>query len=514
MGTFRGFFIVFLSLFYAANLQAQFPELISPRVWLSAETPGDSGYWQDLSGNGLNAISSSGFFVADSGYINYQPCLVFDSSSQPLQIAYFPSPVASYCVFAVYKSNASSSAFSLWSLRADSASVLEVSTNYIRGTDTTWTYADSTPAMPALNMLLYSWNDQNIDSSISNLKVLGSDQLGFEGKFAEFMFYDTTLTYEEITKVHTYLAIKYGIGMEGLDYMNSNGEVLWDYKENIEFKNNIAGLGKDSLININQKQSAALGGEAPLTISSGLLADCNRNNPNELQELDFLIWGDNGDTLTNISDDTLMAGSIAGLSSQQWLMMCSGITVNSTNTNLKLYAPGIPDTINLNLVVNGESDFTFPDSTTTIIYADSSDSLGYYYYNNVFWDTDNSGSDAFTFQIENILDVNDRSQIAGDNSENTEGDSTTQDHSPNFADISSFEVFPNPSAGEFKAKIQLVKQEKVKLTIQDENGRLLEIRNLSGSDTYDIRGFVEGKGCYLFYLKTESDSRSIKFIVQ
>ncbi|HBG69915.1 MAG: hypothetical protein A2W93_14985 [Bacteroidetes bacterium GWF2_43_63] len=514
MGTFRGFFIVFLSFLYAVNLQAQFPELISPRVWLSAETPGDSGYWQDVSGYGLNAMSSSGFFVADSGYINYQPCLVFDSSSQPLQIAYFPSPVASYCVFAVYKSNASSSAFGLWSLRADSASVLEVSTNYIRGTDTTWTYADSTPAMPALNMLLYSWNDQNIDSSMSNLKVLGGDQLGFEGKFAEFMFYDTTLTYEEITKVHTYLAIKYGIGMEGLDYMNSNGEVLWDYKENIDFKNSIAGLGKDSLININQKQSAAIGGEAPLTISSGSLADCNKNNPNEMQELDYLIWGDNGDTLTNISNDTLRTGGISGLSSQQWLMICSGITVNATNTHLKLYAPGIPDSINVNLVVNGETDFTFPDSTTTVIFADSSDSLGYYYFDNVFWDTDNSGSDAFTFQIENIPDVNDRSQLTGDNSENTGSESTKPDHAIAINDIASFDVCPNPSMGEYRVMIQLVKQEKVKLTIQDENGRILEIRNFSGSDNYSVRGFLNSKGCYLFLLKAESESRIIKFIVQ
>jgi hypothetical protein len=370
--------------------------------------------------------------------------------------------------------------------------------------------------MPALNMLLYSWTDQEIDSAQSNLKVVGSELLGFDGKIAEIMFYDSAMSFTEITKVHTYLAIKYGIGMEGMDYMNSAGDILWSYEDNIDYGYNIAGLGKDSLIDINQKQSAALGGEAILTISSGALADWNSNNPNELQEMDYLIWGDNGDTIINFNADTLTQGIVLGLSAQQWLMMTSGITVNSISTNIRLYAPDILDSAMINLVINPESDFTFPDSTSLIIQSDSTDTLGYIYFYNVLWDTDFSGSDAFTFQFENIMDFQDRNQISGNNpqSSNSSNASTNLPNSNEEAVISSIEVFPNPSHGEYKVDISLNEISDVKLTIQDESGKIIQSRKYNGANRYSEEGYIDGKGCYLILVETDTESKSIKFIVQ
>jgi len=507
-----------LLIFFVAGAQTtlNFP---IPDVWLKADVTNDSlNQWTDVSGNN-NHAQANGVFAYTDGMMNFQPCLVFDSVQDPLYVPLFFSPVSDLNVFAVYKSNASTNAYGVWSIRLDSAALVEMSTTYLQMLDTLINYADSTPAMPALNMLLYSWTDQDIDSTQSNLKVVGSETLGFDGKIAEIMFYDSSMTFEEITKVHTYLAIKYGIGMEGMDYMNSAGDILWSYEDNIDYGYNIAGIGKDSLIAINQKQSAALGGDAILTISSGTLADWNSNNANELQEMDYLIWGDNGDTIINFNADTLATGTVPGLSDQQWLMTASGITVNSTYTDVRLYAPDILDSAIINLVINPEADFSFPDSTCIIVPADSTDTLGYIYFSNVLWDTDFSGSDAFTFQFENIFDFNDKSQVTNNyplNSNNaSSGTNLTENGEPvEGVSITSIDVFPNPSHGEYKIEISLNETSDVKLTIQDESGKIIQSHRYSGAARYTEEGFINGKGCYLILVETDTESKSIKFIVQ
>ena len=234
----------------------------------------------------------------------------------------------------------------------------------------------------------------------------------------KFMLFDTSLTQLELAKMHTYFGIKYGVGINNFNYVNSSDNIIWDYEKNEEYSNNIAGIGKDSLLKINQKQSSGEGGESILTIWVGELAEFNKDNPSEINELDYLIWGDNNKDFNNFIISNNDDEYITNLSERKWLMECSGSTVREINTNLSVYAPDIDDSLTLALVINSEANIDFPYATSRIIYPDSVGD-GVYYYYNVRWDIDSSGSDIFTFKEDSILTLDSLRSLL-DNGENND----------------------------------------------------------------------------------------------
>ncbi|MBN2728941.1 MAG: T9SS type A sorting domain-containing protein [Bacteroidales bacterium] len=489
-----------LSLTAGAQTPTSFP---IPDVWLKANVTNDSlNQWTDVSGNN-NHAQAQGLLDYTEGLMNFQPALVFNSSQGALTMPFFPASTSNVTVFAVYKSNAGQNGYGIWSLKLDSASNLEVASTYMRDFSNINIYSDSSLDIPAVNLLKYRWINQEVDSALSTMYVVGSDSLPFSGKFAEFMFYDTTLSYINVAKVHTYLGLKYGIGIDRMHYVNAAGEKIWNYKDNAEYKNQVAGLGADSLLGINQKQSCAMAGESILTIYTGTLEEKNADNITHLNEGDFLIWGDNGKEITSYIPDTLDPNFIPGVSERKWLMVRSGNTAMSINTNIKLYFPEISGDTILNLLINPDTNFNFPYSTTTIHPADSVDSLGYHYFYNVKWDMDSSGSDAFAFQYEVPVYVNNRNQE--ENPEDDQGDENQ---------ITSIDVFPNPTKGAYTIEAVLKDISVLKLSIQDESGKIIKQELYSGADHYTINGFIDGKGCYLMLIESKEQKESVKLIVQ
>jgi hypothetical protein len=67
----------------------------------------------------------------------------------------------------------------------------------------------------------------------------------------------TALPQLELDKVHSYLALKYGFHLP-TNYVNSQGQVIWDHYQNMEYNNNIFGLINDPQggLKINQAKSS------------------------------------------------------------------------------------------------------------------------------------------------------------------------------------------------------------------------------------------------------------------
>ncbi|WP_055436611.1 LamG-like jellyroll fold domain-containing protein [Lacinutrix algicola] len=123
---------------------------------------------------------------------------------------------------------------------------------------------------------------------------------------------DVDLT-DERNRVQSYLAIKYGItlGVNGTsqDYVDSDGNIIWDQSENIGYNFDIAGIGRDDNSNIHQKQSSSVNNATDVTgptegiLSIGLTHIYNTNNLNKannidtLDNKDFLVWGNNNASL-------------------------------------------------------------------------------------------------------------------------------------------------------------------------------------------------------------------------
>lgn len=122
----------------------------------------------------------------------------------------------------------------------------------------------------------------------------------YNGDILEIINYDTRNSDADKSKIESYLAIKYGItlGVNGTsqNYVDSNGTVI--YGAGAGFNYNIAGIGRDDLSQLNQKQSKTENTVSDITIGLGDIFDTNSNNTNTFDaNRKFLVWGHNNNTL-------------------------------------------------------------------------------------------------------------------------------------------------------------------------------------------------------------------------
>ncbi len=506
-------FAILLLFLYQWNIYSQNnPGFRNPVVWLRADKAGiNPGEWQDVSGNGYNGMVLNNQTLPDTCLFNYNRCFLFDSISSALKINYTAKKNARMLVFAVYKPLSPSQEKGIWSLGLDSSIQVKLTTQRLKNVYKFIKYTDTTSILPTINLLSQNWRNKHIDSTLSSLIVGGTDSLCYSGKFAEFILYDTTLTGNDIYKLHTYLGIKYGVSIRDMDYVGSNDSVLWSYRYNIDYKNDIAGIGKDSILQVNQKQSAGNGGESPLKIAAGRLMVKNDTNTTQIPEGTYLIWGNNGKMLDDIETDSIVENQITNMSKCVWLMKAPTQGSKQISTQVVFNASGIFNAEDVKLVINryGKPGFTL--DSCFIAAPDSIDSTGNYYFNNIHWDTDSSGSDMFGFKIKRTA-LPERSFTDGSGNGNPTGDQNNAFDNGNA--ILEYSMFPNPTANNYTIYIRLVNVDPITIFILDENGKLIENMERAGSLEYTLYGFIKETGCYFVTIKTQKETKTYKLVVQ
>lgn len=139
----------------------------------------------------------------------------------------------------------------------------------------------------------------------------------FDGKIAEMIIYTGVPSELEQEKIHSYLAVKYGItknstdivataGQDERDYFASNGSVVWDYSANSTYHNNVAGIGRDDNSQLDQQQSRSVNTGADVTMNKGGAFPT---------DLGYIVWGDDN-SATGTSTDT--PGGYAKRLSKVW----------------------------------------------------------------------------------------------------------------------------------------------------------------------------------------------------
>ncbi len=144
----------------------------------------------------------------------------------------------------------------------------------------------------------------------------------FTGKIAEVIAYtDSVLTGNDIQRIESYLAIKYGITLDQsspTNYLISDNDSVWDASEAIldadnDYNHDIFGMGKDDVSALYQCVSKSVNSDAILTVA----LENDFTSPNDtslrtssggIQNMQFVMLGNNDSTVTVDKTDELPLG--------------------------------------------------------------------------------------------------------------------------------------------------------------------------------------------------------------
>ena len=106
-------------------------------------------------------------------------------------------------------------------------------------------------------------------------------------------------------RINSYLAIKYGVTLDqtvAQNYIGSDGTtIFWNATTNTGYNNNIAGIGRDDISALYQKQSQSQNSGSHVVMALGTVAASNQANANTItSDKQFFIWGDDNGSLSSI----------------------------------------------------------------------------------------------------------------------------------------------------------------------------------------------------------------------
>lgn len=202
----------------------------------------------------------------------------------------------------------------------------------------------------------------------------------FQGGIGEVISYSSRLSDSDQQDVMTYLGIKYGITLDedpasattNYDYQINGGTLIWPGTSNADYQtyhHDVAGIGKDiSNQELNQTSSQSVN-DATIV---------NMEAPSDLDDEEYLIWG-NDDNPNTFTTDDILTGITERLE-RIWKVKETGdvgtVTLNFDITNLAVDK----DNTTLNLLI-APSTATMPadlanDAVTTLIIGGNVTDLG------------------------------------------------------------------------------------------------------------------------------------------
>ncbi|SFS41380.1 LamG-like jellyroll fold domain-containing protein [Lutibacter maritimus] len=267
----------------------------------------------------------------------------------------------------------------------------------IAHTSTTVTYnmpgivnSKNNSSTPTKNIL--SFNAQNIGNTevglnkfynVNNSRFwLGRSEAytgSFDGRIVEVITYSSRND-DAVSrlKIQSYLAIKYGITLHtgtnsrlaDINYVDSNGSVIWDVTSNAGFNYDIAGIGRDDNSALNQKQSKSVNNGSLIAIGLGEVASTNNQNISNnklsfVNDRDFLVWGNNNGNF-NTSSEASRSISLSGVTttftpvSRKWKIIESQNDVPEVVISI----PTASLTSNIPLVANEEYMLVVSDNSS------------------------------------------------------------------------------------------------------------------------------------------------------
>lgn len=301
-------------------------------VWLKADMGvtsainTDSGVWDDSSGNNNDALSSSvsgrnPSLNSTSNLLNFNPNLSFSGNAElRINKNINPPAVGTIDFFTVTKGSGGIlgndngftdrfiDAFTVSSGQNDgggnpinSSSFVGVNTSLpeIRFVGWRATSNSATTSFQSLNSgSVVSFTEANSDGGYGFFDIGDTGDFSpLNGNIGEVIAYDDPISTQDRLRVHSYLAIKYGITLNqstATNYVSSSNNIIWDAAANSTYNKNIAGIGRDGASALVQKQSQSANTGNQIIMGLASVAATNTANTGSFAaDNQFLIWGDN-----------------------------------------------------------------------------------------------------------------------------------------------------------------------------------------------------------------------------
>jgi hypothetical protein len=491
-------FIVILLLIGPLTVRAQqLPVQNQARIWLQGQNlPLDSGRLADSRQNGY-FLSMDTARISPSSF-HYRQAFSVDSNASAQALNYLPGNEYSYTLYSVY-APADSMESHVWTIILDSNNYYRLTSTSLTTTfrDTTYTSAQKTG--PVINKTRLNWKSRSIDSSIAGIYLLGIDSLAFRGRFAEFLLFDRPLSRPENMKIHTYLALKYGISLVDMNYINSHNRLLWNWEKNKAYARGIAGIGRDDSLNLYQLQGCGKAGEGEVILSIGEPTTYHHQHTQHLPDRHYILWGHTRQPLAP-NPDTSQADLPNYLSQRTWKIQPRGDSASQLATRLVFKGHQFDTTGQAKLIICRSNAGFHKDSIITLI-ADSIDQDNRYYFHNIQWDPDSSGADYFTFQ-------------APDTSGHSEYFNQKVQHSGETDYHFACKALPNPARQTFKLFYSCSTLSDVRIDIYNSYGQHLRHLEVPERRWFKKPFSFEHSGVYLLKVQNQKQTQTLKVIVK
>ncbi len=436
--------------------------------------------------------------------LNYNTALFFGVSQKGLSISLGNGDFSKQTIFMVSAPADLNDEKCLWAFEKNDQSQVLMTTDRVADLKTYRYMNFATKIASRANVVTYYSNSDN--DQVKNIRQtlrIGGKPLkselpvtAFKGHVAEIMLFDRVLSGLERKEIESYLALKYGAPLQG-NYFNSRGEIVWDAQKNALYTQNVTGIGRDDVFQLNQKQSCGSDPKPLLKMGATEIAGTNTSNSAQLINQSFLIWGKNAGLPFF---DAPLNDSIRMLATR-WCMVAFG-QIKDVATELQ-FAPGqlaerpLPGE-RYALIIDRSGSGKFAAENTQVLKAESVvGSDGAVVFQNIQWDTDCSGSDVFTLAALSPDSLTEEAKQASQ------------------SDLfESLELWPNPSAdGFFQVAVKLKNSANLSCLITDEAGKILTSSTLSGSDRYFFSQNIPTRGAFLITFSDGNCARTLPLII-
>ncbi|MFD0863446.1 LamG-like jellyroll fold domain-containing protein [Sungkyunkwania multivorans] len=193
----------------------------------------------------------------------------------------------------------------------------------------------------------------------------------WDGEIAEVLVYNRAITNAtERDQIDTYLALKYGVSLNK-DYIAVDASItnpLWDYGNTGGFDNDITGIGREDCQGLYQKQSISSANDGIVAIGNISLDPSNNANTSTINNLNFMLWGNNGGNAAWASSNNPSGFFVLD---RKWKVAETGSIGNlEISINMNNIFFNIPTSAQYYFVYDSDGDGSLTDETPTLMYDD------------------------------------------------------------------------------------------------------------------------------------------------